>query len=284
MKKTLLILSLLLISVMQLSAQQTFKIMTYNIRLDTPDDGQNAWVFRKDSVNSFLNKVCPDIFGLQEVVYNQLIDIQNALPNYEYVGVGRADGKTAGEFSPVFYLSGKFEKLDEGNFWLSETPEIPGSKSWDAACERIVSWVCLRVKASGDTLFAFNTHFDHIGVTARFNSAGLILEKMSKIGGIHAVVLMGDFNSPTDESAYQRLITDSKVGLTDTHKIFKNNDLNSEITYTGFDQLPENDALIDFIFTNGRFSSVSFEIKKINDRNFYFSDHLPVASEIQLIK
>jgi endonuclease/exonuclease/phosphatase family metal-dependent hydrolase len=284
MKRTLIFLSILFLSGMQLVAQQTFKIMTYNIRLDTPDDGQNAWVFRKDSVNSFLNKVRPDIFGLQEVVHNQLTDIQKALPNYGFVGVGRADGKTAGEYSPVFYLSGKFEKLDEGNFWLSETPEIPGSKSWDAACERIVSWVCLRVKSSGDTLYAFNTHFDHIGVAARFNSAGLILENIGKITGNHAVVLMGDFNSPTDESAYQRLITDSKTGLNDSRKMFQDNTLKDEITYTGFDQLPENDAFIDFIFINGRFSSVSSEIKKINDRNFYFSDHLPVVSEIVFVK
>ncbi|NOU47573.1 MAG: endonuclease/exonuclease/phosphatase family protein [Bacteroidales bacterium] len=267
-----------------LTAQDSLKILTYNIRLDTPVDGQNAWEFRKDSVGVFLRETKADVIGLQEVEHNQLIDIQNALPNYVYVGVGRSDGYQKGEFSPVFFRTSKLELLNSGTFWLSETPEVAGSKGWDAACERICSWASLRSKISGDTLFAFNTHFDHIGVQARFKSARLILKRIDLIAGNHAVVLMGDFNSTTDETAYQRLAGDSITNLTDSRKTYQNDSLEYEITFTGFDQNPENDKLIDFIFINGQFKSLSYAVKKINDRNFYFSDHLPVYSEIQLIK
>jgi len=121
---------LLLIATLQLTAQQTFNILTYNIRLDTPDDGQNAWAFRKDSVGKYLAITHPDIFGLQDVEHNQLMDIQAALPEYQFVGVGRLDGKEYGEYSPVFFLTTQFEMLDGGNFWLSETPEVAGSKGW----------------------------------------------------------------------------------------------------------------------------------------------------------
>jgi len=267
-----------------LTAQDSLKILTYNIRLDTPVDGQNAWEFRKDSVGTFLRETKADIIGLQEVEHNQLIDIQNALPDYVYVGVGREDGYKKGEFSPVFFNTSILELLNSGTFWLSETPEVAGSRGWDATCERVCSWASLRSKNSGDTLFAFNTHFDHIGVQARSKSARLILKRIDLIAGNHAVVLMGDFNSTTDERTYQRLDGDSITNLTDSRNTYQNDSLDYEITFTGFDQIPENDKLIDFIFINRKFKSLSYAVKKINDRNFYFSDHLPVYSEIQLIK
>jgi endonuclease/exonuclease/phosphatase family metal-dependent hydrolase len=266
------------------SAQTSYDVMTYNIRLNVAEDGKNAWEYRKDSVAAFLREQHPDIFGLQEVLHIQLQDVMSALPEYQFVGVGRLDGKTAGEYSPVFFKASVFELVDSGTFWLSETPDVPGSKSWDAAYERISTWACLRDRKTKETLFVFNTHFDHIGKDARFNSAGLILDMIKKIAVNNAVVLLGDFNSPTNESAYQRLVSDPKVKLIDSRETTQSDSLNTEITFTGFDQVPENDAYIDFIFINERFKSLVYQVKKINDRNFYFSDHLPVVSEIQFVR
>jgi len=142
----------------------------------------------------------------------------------------------------------------------------------------------LRTKIRGDTIFAFNTHFDHIGKMARYNSVGLILERIKQIASNHAIVLTGDFNSPTTEAAYSRIVSDKTILLKDTRDTDQPAMLSNEITFMGFDEQPQNDALIDFIFTNNYFKSLTYEVKKINDRNFYFSDHLPVMSEIQLLK
>jgi endonuclease/exonuclease/phosphatase family metal-dependent hydrolase len=127
------------------------------------------------------------------------------LPDYDYVGVGRTDGATKGEYSPVFFLKEKFDVLEKGNFWLSETPDVPGSVGWDAALERIASYAKLRDKASGKIFMAVNTHFDHVGVTARRESAKLIMKKIQEIVGEQPAVVTGDFNVTEDDEAYETM-------------------------------------------------------------------------------
>ncbi len=262
------------------SAQKSYDVMTYNIRLNVAEDGKNAWEYRKDSVASFLREQHPDIFGLQEVLYIQLLDVMSALPDYQFVGVGRLDGKTAGEYSPVFFKASVFELVNSGTFWLSETPDIPGSKGWDAACERISTWACLRDRKTKETMFVFNTHFDHMGVTARFKSADLILKKIAQLSDGKAVILMGDFNSPVSEKAYQLLSSEHKSGLKDARVQVADSEMKQQVTFTGFNADATDDELIDFIFYNERLSAISYKAMKINENGFYFSDHLPVCAKL----
>ena len=144
---------------------------------------------------------------MQEVLHPQLEDLLERLPEYDYVGVGRTDGATKGEYSPIFFLKDKYEALEKGNFWLSETPDVAGSKGWDAALERIASYAKLRDKATGKIFMAVNTHFDHVGVTARKESAKLIMQKIQQIVGNRPAVVTGDFNITEDDEAYTTMVT-----------------------------------------------------------------------------
>ena len=142
---------------------------TFNIRLQNSGDEKAGvgWSVRRDRVADYIKKNHIEVVGMQEVLHPQLEDLLNRLPEYDYVGVGRTDGATKGEYSPIFFLKDKFEVLEKGNFWLSETPEVPGSKGWDAALERIASYAKLKDKASGKIFMAVNTHFDHVGKDPR---------------------------------------------------------------------------------------------------------------------
>lgn len=181
---------------------------TFNIRLQNDGDEKAGvgWSVRRDRVADFIRENRIDIVGMQEVLHPQLQDLLARLPEYDYVGVGRTDGATKGEYSPVFFLRDKFEVLERGNFWLSETPDVPGSRGWDAALERIASYAKLRDKATGKVFMAVNTHFDHVGVTARRESAKLIMRKIQEIVGKRPAVVTGDFNVTEDDEAYKTMI------------------------------------------------------------------------------
>lgn len=158
----------------------TVNVATFNLRMDTPKDGVNAWSNRKEMVKGLIRFHDFDIFGTQEGFKHQLDNILE-LGNYAYIGVGRDDGKEAGEHSAIFYKTDRFKVLDKGNFWFSETPDIPG-KGWDAiCCNRICSWGKFRDKVSGKTFFFFNSHYDHQGKVARRESSHLLLKRSVKL-------------------------------------------------------------------------------------------------------
>ncbi len=137
---------------------------------------------------------------MQEALHVQMNDLQKALPDFKYAGVGRTDGKQDGEYSAIFYNAKKLQLLESKTFWLSETPTVAGSKSWDAAITRIVTWAKFKDIESSKTFFVFNTHFDHIGKVARRESAKLLLKKINEIAGNSSVIITGDFNAtPGDE-------------------------------------------------------------------------------------
>ena len=161
------------------AADTTVRVMTFNIRFDNPGDGPDAWPHRKDLAASMIRFHRAGLIGVQEALKHQLDDLTARLPGYAWVGVGRADGREAGEYSAILYRTDRFELMDDGTFWLSETPEVPGSKSWDAAIERIVTWAQFRDRETGKTFFHFNTHFDHVGQVARAESAKLILQRIA---------------------------------------------------------------------------------------------------------
>jgi endonuclease/exonuclease/phosphatase family metal-dependent hydrolase len=190
-----------------MSSSAFLRVMSFNIRLNIVHDGSNAWPYRKDLAASMLHLYRPDVVGLQEALPDQVDDLAVRLPDYAWVGVGRDDGARKGEFAAIFYRRARLTLLDQGTFWLSETPDVPGSLGWDAACIRITTWVQLRDTATDTTFSFYNTHFDHRGEKARDESARLLLKVAHTRAGATPVVVVGDLNCDEDAPAY-RLLTD----------------------------------------------------------------------------
>ena len=205
--------------------------MTFNIRYNTPNDSADAWPHRKDMAAGMIRLHDADVVGLQEALKGQIDDLQDRLPGFAWIGVGRADGEEAGEFSPIFYREDRLELVDHDTFWLSETPSEPGSKSWDAAIERIATWGIFRDRASGEEIFVLNTHFDHIGEQARLESARLIVERLDELAGGRPVVVMGDFNATDDSPPYDALTSGT---LKDAMHVSEHPHHGPTSTWTGF--------------------------------------------------
>jgi endonuclease/exonuclease/phosphatase family metal-dependent hydrolase len=182
------------------------RVMSFNIRFDNPADGANAWPLRKEMAAGVIDFHLVDVAGLQEALASQIRDLETLLPEYAWVGVGRDDGSEAGEFCPVFFRKDRFRLLGSSTFWLSEEPETPGLAGWDAACARIVTWARLKDTKTGLTLCVFNTHFDHVGRSARLESARLLAGKIGEIAGRGPVILTGDFNCTREGPAYEALL------------------------------------------------------------------------------
>lgn len=183
---------------------QSLNVASYNVRLLTDADYKsgNGWSQRVDCLCDVIRFSDFDIFGAQEVKYEQLSDMLYRLQDYDYVGVGRDDGAQGGEYSPVFYKKERFTLLDSGTFWLSETPDKV-SKGWDAKCRRVCSWGYFKDKVSRKKLWFFNLHMDHIGIVARRESAKLVVARIAEMCGKNAsVVLTGDFNVAQDNEIY----------------------------------------------------------------------------------
>jgi len=273
-----LIFTLLMLSVHSVFSQP-LTFLTYNIRYGLADDGENRWELRKDGLAKQLKFYEPDVFGIQEGLDFQVEFLDSALDEYSYYGVGRDDGTDKGEFSAIYYNKEKFKPLKKSTFWLSETPEKP-SKGWDAALPRICTVVLMERKDTRQKFWVFNTHFDHIGVEARKQSARLIVDKINEFNaGNYPVVLMGDFNLEPDSEAIQFIsqhLNDSKLvsqkvafGPDGTFNAFK------------FHEIPE--RRIDFIFTDKNSIEVLKYAVLSDSKNLkYYSDHLPVYVELRM--
>lgn len=256
-------------------------IMTYNIRFKNPADSMNAWPLRKDKLIRQIMEQQPAIFGLQEALTGQILDILQQMPSFAWVGVGRDDGKEAGEYTPIFYHTGRLTLKQSSTFWLSPTPKVPGSKGWDAACNRIVTWAEFTDKNTGKAFFVFNTHFDHMGVLARRNSTFLLMQAMDSLAGKLPVILTGDFNVPPNSDPIRILTARSKPWLLvqDTRSL-TNNRFGPQISYVGFEVGKLPGELIDFIFVK-HIRQVSWhKILDANDGKYYPSDHLPVVVKL----
>ena len=259
---------------------QDLKVMTYNIRLSLESDKENSWDNRKQDALALMNYYHPDYFGVQEAVPQQMTDIKTGLKDYDYVGVGRDDGKNQGEYSAIFYDQKKLEVLKSGTFWLSETPEKP-SKGWDAAYNRVCTYALFKLKKSGKMFYAFNVHFDHVGNIARVNSSKLILEKIKELNTENLpLTLTGDFNL-TDETEPIKIISKS---LDNAYYHSKKPHYGPKGTFTAFDVNTVPKERIDYIFVKG-FETET--IRTINDRRenlLYPSDHFPILAEISFKK
>jgi endonuclease/exonuclease/phosphatase family metal-dependent hydrolase len=199
---------------------QDLQVMTFNIRYNTAADSLNAWTYRKDKVASQILFHDVHLLGVQEALHGQVVELKERLPQFQYLGVGRDDGKEKGEYSAIFYDTSRLQALQSSTFWLSQTPEVPGSKSWDAAITRIVTWARFRDRRNGKIFYAFNTHLDHIGKEARRESAKLLLQKVAAIAGNTPAIITGDFNATPDDEPIQ-VITDktNPLRLTDAKGI-----------------------------------------------------------------
>ncbi|MFN8134893.1 MAG: endonuclease/exonuclease/phosphatase family protein [Bacteroidales bacterium] len=257
-------------------------VLTYNIRLATPDDAPNTWDNRRENVFSVIRSVAPDVFGLQEVLSSQLADLEAAFPGYTRIGVGRDDGKAAGEFSPLFFNTKRFSMLSSGTFWLSQTPSVAGSRGWDAACNRVVSWVQLKDKKSSAVFLVFCTHFDHMGETARRNSSKLLLHAVDSLAGFKPVIVLGDFNAETDSepTAYSLIFGSASPGgckadLPDGYR--------SLITPLPGLKLEASPAYGSIIYLS-KIMCRHFPIKlaETHSGEYYPSDHLPVSASLRL--
>ncbi|TYP94193.1 endonuclease/exonuclease/phosphatase family metal-dependent hydrolase [Sphingobacterium allocomposti] len=231
------------------------KVGSYNIRYDNEGDRKNGngWPSRFPVVASIIQYADLDIFGAQEVLHNQLEDLQQALTAYDYVGVGRDDGRTKGEYAPIFYKRERFAKLGEGVFWLSETPDRP-SKGWDAALPRICTWVSLRDKNSGKQLWFFNLHLDHVGMIAREKSCELVLTEIKKRVGDGTAILTGDFNVDQNTAMYRILSSSGVVKDSYAAAAFR---YAWNGTFNAFDTNLYTESRIDHVFV-----STPVEVKK----------------------
>jgi len=256
--------------------------MTFNIRYDNPSDLQNAWPNRKSLVSSTIRFHKIDIVGMQEALIGQVKDLESLLPEYSWLGVGRDGGKEVGEYNPIFYLKTRFKTLAQSTFWLSETPDIPGSRGWDAACNRISTWAKFEDQASKQTFFFFNTHFDHVGEVARVKSAELLLKKIAEIAANDPVIVTGDFNCSTDDATYHYLISgDGKIPtLMDTFRLSKTGHYGATQSFNGFNIELDPGNTIDFIFVRNVKTVLRHGIiAELWDGKFV-SDHYPVIAEI----
>ncbi|GGW21966.1 endonuclease/exonuclease/phosphatase family protein [Arenibacter certesii] len=269
---------------------QTFRVGSYNLRYDNPNDSLNNWKYRQKTVANLIQFHDFEIFGTQEGLVHQLEELSNSLPNYAYIGVGRDDGKKKGEYSAIFYNTQKFQLMDKGDFWLSQDPTQP-NKGWDAALPRICSWGKFKDKVTNFTFFFFNVHFDHVGTKARLESAKLILKKIKEITRENPVLLTGDFNIDQTSEGYK--ILDGSPILKDAYNLASLK-YGAEGTFNGFNINLNRKSRIDHIFVSDNFNVLKHgiltdtyhtdvdQLKELQDLDAYSKDVILYANEARL--
>jgi len=270
----------LILSLMIAQPQPTqLTVMSFNVRYDNPDDGENAWIHRMTWVADEMENA--DIIGVQEGLNHQVEQLATELAEYDWVGVGREDGKQLGEFSPIFFKSSMFELLGSKTFWLSEERDQPGSIGWDAALPRIATTAHLKDKRSGREFLIINTHFDHRGKVARLRSTELLLQFVKNRIKI-PVLLLGDLNLTPDSDAYATLTKDEIFH--DTRTAVISPPLGPIGTFSGFrkqDNLNEAPR-IDYIFASHHFIILSYQAVMSEKNGRYVSDHLPIKVDLKI--
>lgn len=251
------------------------RLATFNIRMGGVDQGDRAWPERKELVAETIRKMNPDLLGMQEAFDYQIKDLLKSLPDYTSIGVGRDDGKNAGEFSPILYRKKQFELLDSGTFWLSDTPQVPGSITWGNNCTRVCTWAKMKRKSTGKELVLFNTHWDHRGQESRVKSADLMLKWVKKHPESQ-VIMMGDFNATETNPAIHKLTT---AGFTNCflslHQAEKNRGTHHPWTGKGSAA-----GTIDHIFVSPKPTIQKSWIERHHKGTQWPSDHFPVSAVI----
>lgn len=284
MKKTLIaimcILGLVLSACTQPSAEK-LNVMTFNIRLDSQSDGDNQWPYRKDYAANLIKFYETDLCGSQEVQHHQLMELLERLPEYAYIGVGREDGNTKGEYTPIFYRKDRFTLLNSGNFWLGEDMNAVGVKGWDAACERVATWGIFKDNATGEEFFMLNTHLDHMGQIARREGASLVLEQATLLANGLPIIVTGDFNATADSEPIKVLTdTSDPRHVVDTRTLTELR-YGPEGSFHNFGRTEyDRRRVIDYVFVKGNFKVLRHGILTESMGHLYPSDHYPVLSTL----
>jgi endonuclease/exonuclease/phosphatase family metal-dependent hydrolase len=269
---------LLLVAFSFTLSAQIFNVMTYNIKYDNQSDTINNWEDRKTTMVKLIDHYYPSFVGIQEGLINQVEYLDSSLVDYKYIGVGRDDGQRKGEFSAIFYDTTRFEVIKSSTFWLSDSPEKI-SVGWDASMERVCTYGLFEEKASKQKFWIFNTHFDHIGIVAREQSAELILKKIQQSNTDHyPVVLMGDLNLLPEEKPIQLI----KKKMSDGQEVTENPFYGPGGTFNSF-RNEIIDKRIDYIFVNNFLVHTYTHIDDKLDTNKHISDHLPVLATLEVI-
>ena len=278
MKNSFKIISVIVATLLGIVIQaQSLKAMTYNIRLDVASDGNNAWPFRKDFFAAQVRFYEPDILGVQEAMPHQVVDLEQLLPQYNHVGIGR-EGVGKGESSNIFYKKDKFTIIQTNTFWLSETPKAI-SMGWDAACHRVCTYALFQEAKTNQLFWVFNTHLDHIGEQARTKGIKLILAQINQLNTLnYPVIFMGDFNSEPQE---ERIVALKKV-MNDTREVSIDKPFGPVGTFNNFEHNKSVTALIDYIFISKKSNLKVIKYAVLSDSKDlkYPSDHLPVYVEM----
>lgn len=260
------------------------RVMSFNIRYGTARDGENHWDRRKEFLVETIQAFAPDLLGTQETLGFQRDFLARQLPDFEVLGVGRNDGKEDGEMMALYFRKARFEKLDSGHFWLSETPDQFGSKSWDTSLPRMVTWVKLRDRKNpaAKPVAFFNTHFDHQGQVARLESARLLRNQVSTLGANCSVIVTGDFNAAGDSSPpYTALfepVGEQPSPLADTYRAIQLKPQANDGTFSGFDAAKTTGPRIDWIAVSRDWRVHAAAIDRTARDGRTPSDHFPVTA------
>ncbi len=289
MRRKLCLLTLILFVSIQLFGQNNnkvkqLKIATYNIQYDNLKDTINTWKKRLPGVVSIFNKYQFDIVGSQEPYLTQLNVLMRQIPDYTYLGVNISgqESNTRKHYTPIIYKKEKFKVLDWGTFWLSETPNEPGKKGWDAYSPRICTWAKFKDKQSGKKFYFFNVHFDHIGKEARTKSAELLLSQIREKAKGYPVFVTGDFNTHQHSSNYKILAESGDLG--DSYHIATDRRSTNVSTYNSYSKEPKGSNRIDHIYvsSNPAIKVNSYTILTDIYGEVYPSDHFPVLIQAEL--
>jgi endonuclease/exonuclease/phosphatase family metal-dependent hydrolase len=275
----------------QPQAKADLVVMSFNVRYAAANDGENSWDRRKDLACDVVRRHGPDLVGLQEALRSQIDDLRAALPEYGEIGVAREDGKSKGEYSAILYRKDRFDVDDSATFWLSDTPEVPGSITWGNACTRVCTWARVLPKPSGKPFYMFNTHLDHISQLSREKGIALIMSRLSSRKHPDPVVLTGDFNSGENNAVVRYLegerrleivnngMSQNPEPLVDTFRLL-HKDASDVGTAHGFKGGRAGNK-IDYIFVRPGTEVLQAEILHDSQDNRYPSDHFPITAAIR---
>lgn len=268
--------------------QPVLKVMSFNIRYNTEEDGEDAWDLRKPLTYDVFTRQQADLVGVQEALNGQLLDIDGAVSGYQRIGVGRNDGETSGEYSAIYYASERFEVESSGTFWFSDTPEVPGSTSWGNSIPRICTWGHFTDTATGYGVYLFNVHLDHQSQPSREKSAALLMQRAAgRAVASDPVIVTGDFNADEENVAIHFMKGEAMVDgasnplpMVDSFRALYPDETQVRTAH-GFNGGADGPK-IDFVFMGPDQTALAAEIDRTNVEGRYPSDHYPITATLQL--
>jgi endonuclease/exonuclease/phosphatase family metal-dependent hydrolase len=261
------------------AVENEIKVMSFNIRYGTADDGDNSWPNRKEILFKLIRKENPDFIGLQEAMIFQIEEIIRHCPGYAYIGRTRQADAATGEATPILYKTANYELINQGTQWLSETPEVPESKSWDTSLPRIFTWTEFRKKADRKEIIIYNTHYDHIGEAARHESSKVIVSHINNHFPGRDIILLGDLNALEDSAPIRYLTNNDIFELNDTYRALNPEEKEKDMTFYGWNEhIPGTGRRIDYIFHAGNLNPLKAYVSTYHEGKRYPSDHMPVVA------